>query len=399
MSEDLSKSIIVKFVDTDMSEVIKDELRNTLKLKKLHSAKKMEHSKVELLELHEEDDLDTFIKVLHNHPGTHYAQLNHRLYPYAAEDYFSKQWGLCNQGIADVSGNIGIKGIDINISSAWNITKGCDNVLVAVLDTGTDIDHIDLKNNIAAFSDLTEDLEIKQWDFAKGDVEGFMSLTQAAHGTMTSGIIAGEGRVGISGVAPNIKLLPLKFMSAEHGYTSDAVEAIEYAEKCGVKIVNCSWGTPQDNPALLHHITNSSMLFVVAAGNDGNNIKDKPAYPASYDLPNLITVGAINNQGELAMFSNYGSQVHVAAPGVFIYTTVPSQSNDNYSISSGTSLAAPFVSGIAALILSVNSSLTADKIKSILMDNVNILDGLKGKIASGGIVDAYKALIAAKSDV
>ncbi|TYQ16376.1 UNVERIFIED_CONTAM: YD repeat-containing protein [Acetivibrio alkalicellulosi] len=210
------------------------------------------------------------------------------------------------------------------------------------------------------------------------------------HGTHVAGIIAAvENELGICGVAPNIKILPVKFINGNSGYTSDAINAIAYAEDMGASIANISWGGTQYNQALKDSMENSSMLFVCAAGNNGLDTSSAPIYPANFDLPNIISVGALNNRGSLAYFSSYGIGVDVAAPGTEIISTLP---EGNYGKLSGSSMAAPFVTGIAALLISIEPDITSSDMADRIKTNVVVSPKLSGKVASGGRVDADAVL-------
>ncbi|MFC5404398.1 S8 family serine peptidase, partial [Cohnella soli] len=269
------------------------------------------------------------------------------------------------------------------------------------LDTGIDVTHPDLANNIYTNPNEIPDNgidddgngymdDVHGYDFANGDATVFDSATDDKHGTHVAGIIAAEANdIGVRGVAPGVSLLPLKFITGGSGYTSDAIEAIEYAQTMGVSILNVSFGGPDNNPALRDALAQSGMLIVAAAGNHGGSVDTTPVYPASYTLANLISVTAIDNQGKLASFAGYGSTVDVAAPGVGIVSTLP---NESYGALSGTSMAAPFVTGIAALLKSKYPDLTNAQIFSRIRANVTSATALKGKVSSGGFVSASAAL-------
>lgn len=344
-------------------------------------------------------------------PAIEYIEPNYRLYPLgtpiSGDNYAANQWGLKNYGQI-INGYTGVAGIDINLETAWLITQGDPDVLVAVIDTGVDISHPDLvgsmwinANEIPANGvDDDENGFIDDycgWDFNNKDNSVFDSATEDRHGTHCSGTIAATcNLVGITGVAPGVKILPLKFMNTGGGDTADAIAAIEYARTAGAKIVNCSWGGADDSIALRDAIASSDMLFIAAAGNEGKNIDDIPLYPASFDLPNIITVAAIDNQGKLASFpsngasSNFGPQsVDVAAPGLYIYGTLP---ENKYGYLSGTSMAVPHVSGIAALVASAGyTDITVIKQRILISAGLNPLPSLSGKILTGGLVDATAA--------
>lgn len=409
------KEIIVKYTnETELTTNIAiNAIKQKLKPQKLERKKIIagSHSKLELLETGADDDVNYIAEALSKEENVEFAVPNHKITlspvnyrkePKKPNDpMFKKQWGLQNTG-QSIEKQKGTLGIDIDILKAWQITKGSPNVVVGVLDTGIDINHNDL-NNKFFINKLEESNNAKDndengytgdlngWDFANDDNTVFDDLYEDSHGTHVTGIIAAESgnSIGVSGVAPNIKILPLKFISFDGGYIADAIEAIEYAEKLGVKIINCSWSGPEYNEALKYTIENSDILFVCAAGNNTSDISMFPVYPASYDLPNVISVAAVNNNGGLCSFSNYGSKVNVAAPGEKVISTLP---NNQYAFEDGTSMAAPFVTGIAALLKSYNSKLTPEQMKNIIINNGKKINQLTDYVGSGGIVNAYLTL-------
>jgi subtilisin family serine protease len=227
--------------------------------------------------------------------------------------------------------------VDINALEASAITNGDSNLVVAVIDDGVNFSHPELAGRAwtnpgeVPNNNLDDDAngyvdDVNGWDFFHGD-KTVHDPTEDRHGTHVSGTIAAsiDGQ-GVVGVAPNVKIMALKFLGPEGGYTSDAILAIQYAKAEGAKISNNSWGGPYGpyDQALYDAINNSGSLFVAAAGNDGSNNDAYPVYPASYDLPNILSVAAVDNQGKLASFSNYGAtSVDISAPGVGILSSVP----------------------------------------------------------------------------
>jgi len=227
--------------------------------------------------------------------------------------------------------------VDINALEACAITNGDSNLVVAVIDDGVNFSHPELAGRAwtnpgeVPNNNLDDDAngyvdDVNGWDFFHGD-KTVHDPTEDRHGTHVSGTIAAsiDGQ-GVVGVAPNVKIMALKFLGPEGGYTSDAILAIQYAKAEGAKISNNSWGGPYGpyDQALYDAINNSGSLFVAAAGNDGSNNDAYPVYPASYDLPNILSVAAVDNQGKLASFSNYGAtSVDISAPGVGILSSVP----------------------------------------------------------------------------
>src|SRR5829696_5944725 len=274
-------------------------------------------------------------RALERRPEVEYAQPNFTYYPagYADEPRFGELWGLNNTGQ-----NGGTSNVDINALEASAVTNGDSNLVVAVIDDGVDFSHPELagrawtnpgevpNNNLDDDNNGYID-DVNGWDFYNRD-KTVHDAGVDAHGTHVSGTIAASvNGQGVVGVAPNVKIMALKFLGPEGGYTSDAILAIQYAKAEGAKISNNSWGGGPYSPfdqALYDAINNSGSLFVAAAGNDGSNNDAYPVYPASYDLPNILSVTAVDNQGKLASFSNYGAtSVDISAPGVGILSSVP----------------------------------------------------------------------------
>jgi subtilisin family serine protease len=244
---------------------------------------------------------------------------------------FSQQWGLYNDGQA-VRGYKGSAGIDMDAPQAWDIITDGTEVIVAVVDTGCDMQHPDLAENIWYNSEEIPDDgfdndgngyvdDVVGWDFADGDNNPYDA---SGHGTHVAGIIAavGNNQKGIAGVAWRARIMPVRIMNAfDEGTTADAIKAIGYAVANGAKIINCSWGGSGNSNALRHVIENADALFVCASGNYGQNADSTPYYPAGYTSANIISVAASDPLDQLAWFSNFGkTSVDVAAPGVRIYS-------------------------------------------------------------------------------
>ncbi len=238
-------------------------------------------------------------------------------------------------------------------------------------------------------------------DFTNDDSD---PLDDSSHGTHVAGIIGAQGNNGIGGVGVNwtVHLVALKFLDKNgEGNTANAAEAIDYAVKAGARVINASWGGPAFSFALFKAIRNAAnqgVLVVAAAGNEGSNSDTQPEYPASYDLPNVISVAATDAGDGLVDFSNYGARtVDLGAPGDDIYSTVPKFANPSgYAYFSGTSMAAPFVSGAAALYLSHTPSATVTQVRDALLQTVDPLPALVGKTVTGGRLDLGRALGAAQ---
>jgi subtilisin family serine protease len=315
---------------------------------------------------------------------------------------FNDQWALANSGQRG-----GKQGADISATLAWATTTGSEDLVVAVLDTGVDYTHEDLMENMwvrPAEMDPYQDSELGTID----DEHGFNAIDSAAdpmddngHGTHCAGIIGAEGENdrGIAGVNWKVKIMPLKFMNAGgFGSTKDAIEAINYVidrKKAGVnvRIISASWGSTQKSRALedvIRKAYESDILFVAAAGNSTVDNDRQPHFPSSYNVPNVISVAALDRNDQLAKFSNYGAKsVAVAAPGVEILST---WLGNSYEEKSGTSMATPVVSGIAALILAQHPRMSVTDLRKKLMDSTDPIVALKGKTVTGGRINAAKAL-------
>lgn len=313
---------------------------------------------------------------------------------------FEEQWALANSGQRG-----GKQGADISAMHAWLTTTGSDKVVVAVLDSGVDYTHEDLAPNMwkrPASIAPYQDAELGTIE----DENGYNAIENAGdpmdengHGTHCAGIIGAEGgnNIGITGVNWKIRIMPLKFMNAGgFGTTKDAIEAINYVidrKKAGVnvRVISASWGGTQRSRALQEVIQKAyenDILFVAAAGNSSVNNDRSPHYPSSY--PNVLSVAALDRHDQLAKFSNYGvKSVAVAAPGVDILST---WLGNAYEEKSGTSMATPVVSGIAALILAENPRISVDQLKKRLLASTDPIVALKGKTATGGRINAAKAL-------
>ncbi|MFP6807667.1 MAG: S8 family serine peptidase [Pseudomonadales bacterium] len=313
-------------------------------------------------------------------------------------------WGLRNTGQ-----NGGLSGIDINPKSAWDISTGTA-VVVAVTDTGIRYTHQDLHANM-----WTNPGEIPGNgvdDDSNGyvdDVYGINTITGSGdpmddndHGSHIAGTIAATAFDGNphAGVAYSAKLMALKFLSSTgSGDISHSIELIEYAIDHGADIINASWGGGGYSQALADAIAaanQAGILFVAAAGNDSRNNDTTPSYPSNYDVENIVSVAAIDRAGTLANFSNYGEMtVDIAAPGVEIYSSV-SGSDTAYSSYAGTSMAAPHVAGVAALLVSEFPGIGVQELKQRLFTSITPLTSLYGRVLTGGMVNASAALAIAE---
>jgi subtilisin family serine protease len=292
-------------------------------------------------------------------------------------------------------------GVDIDSIPAWGVTLGNSSTIVAVLDTGIDLNSPDFAGKIwtNSVNDASEGYpnDVHGWNFINNTPN---VQDDNGHGTHVSAIIAAEGNnnYGVVGVDPSAQIMPLKFLDSNgNGSTDDAVSAIYYAVQHGASVINASWGGIGGSPALqtaIAYANAHNVVFVTAAGNDGTDNDQIPSYPASYLEPNELSVAAVDQNGNLASFSNYGgSTVNLAAPGVNIISDVPTSIDPSgLETLSGTSMSTAYVSGVAALVAGYDRSLTAAQIVQRLDSTTKPLPSLTGKTISGGMVDAYNAL-------
>lgn len=282
-------------------------------------------------------------------------------------------WGLENNGAT------GLVDADIDASQAWNYGTST-SVVVAVIDTGIDYTHPDLQANIwtntreVAGNGIDDDSngyvdDIRGWNFVAGTNN---PMDDNSHGTHVAGTIAAVGNngIGVTGVAWNAKVMALKFLdSSGSGLLSGAVSAIDYARTNGAKIINASWGGGSFSSVLdsaIQRFYSAGGIFIAAAGNEASNNATVGSYPANYN--NVISVAASTSSDTLASFSNYGTNVEIAAPGASILSTVPGNA---YSSFSGTSMAAPHVAGAMALLWGQAPSLTPAQLTDLVMANTD----------------------------
>lgn len=294
----------------------------------------------------------------------------------------------------------------ISAPAAWNTTTGSSSLIVGVIDTGIDYTHPDLLANL--WHNPGESFSNGRDNDADGIVNDYYGANfvdpahptgnvwdDNGHGTHVAGIIGAVGNngVGVVGVNWHVQLMALKFLDASgSGYTSGAVEAIDYALAHGARVLNASWGGGGFDQALSDALTrakNAGVLFVAAAGNAGQNNDSTPNYPSNYAQDNVIAVAASDQTGHPAWFTNYGATtVDLYAPGVNIWSTWP---GGGFKALSGTSMATPFVTGAVALLEAAHPTWTYSQVVSALRNSVDH-SAVFGNVAWGGQLDVAAAL-------
>lgn len=353
--------------------------------------------------------------------------------PYA-DSYASYQWAFLNTGElrlvpshtaavdAAITGSPALSAdgtvrsleeIDMNIVPAWkkyDAKSGKRQVIVALIDTGVDITYPELSGSIwTNTGEIPGDGidndgngyidDVYGWNFYDNNAQVFTGADDN-HGTHSAGTIAaarnGIGTVGICDPA-YVKIMVIKTLGTSSGVgtVSNVVKAIRYAQANGASICNLSFGTMKYSEELYQAIKDSEMLFIVAAGNgdasgNGYSIDEQPMYPASFELDNIISVANLRFDGQLDRASNYGVRsVDLAAPGNYILSTI---TGNDYAYMSGTSMAAPMVTGTAAMLYSCDASLSLMDVRNRILQSARPLESLSGKVATGGMLDAGAAM-------
>ena len=361
-----------------------------------------------------------------------------------SDKYFIYQWGMENRGDFKYNEQVGgklvkqpvtsvkaVSGIDISLPEARaKYSGGRRETIVAIIDTGVDYRHEDLQNVLwvnkgeIPGNGIDDDGngyvdDVNGWNFYD-DNNVIYNGKDDAHGTHIAGtIVANNNTKGVTGIAGNstVKIMVLKALGGddESGSTSGIIDAIKYAESMGATICNFSFGTDKPDRYLEEAIKDSDMLFVVAAGNGdentgiGYNIDTRPIYPASYRYNNIITVANLQADGNLHTSSNYSNNhVDLAAPGARILSTIDTASfnagyasgkmSSPYAYMTGTSMAAPYVVGTAALLYSDFPGITISQVRQSILGGVKVLPELVGKVSTGGMLNADGAYAYALSN-
>jgi subtilisin family serine protease/subtilisin-like proprotein convertase family protein len=340
------------------------------------------------------------------------------------DPFLGQQWSHDNSGQL-ILGSPGTAGADISSIAAWDVTIGSGDVIIAVIDTGVDYTHPDLAGNMwtnpgeIAGNGIDDDGngfvdDIHGWDFGEQDNDPQDDDPNGGHGTLCAGVIGAVGNngIGIAGVAWNVKIMALKVINSQQGgffSTAAIIGSHDYASMMigrGVNLVasNNSYGAfgpgfYEDAPEgfvaekdAIQRFVDTGATFVASAGNDGHD-NDNPefkAFPASYNIPGVITVAATDNNDGLANFSNWGAEtVDLGAPGVSVYTTTY---GGGYAYVNGTSFSGPTVAGAVALLKSVRPTASAIEVKQALINGVDPIPSLQGRVVSGGRLNVAESL-------
>ncbi len=310
-------------------------------------------------------------------------------------------WGLDNQGQ-----NGGVADVDIDAPEGWDVIHDASSVVVAMLDSGIRYSHEDLRGNrwINPAETAGNGLDDDQNEFVD-DVYGINALTGTGdpmddygHGTHIASIVGAVGNNGrgVTGVAWKVQLMACKMLD-EHGdgTISAAIQCLDYARLKGAHIINASWQDTDYSEALrsaLVRVREAGIIVVAAAGNGGTDLDLTPTYPAAYGLDNLVAVAAVNRSGELPGYSNYGAQrVDLAAPGSDIYAAW-NGADWTYTYYNGTSMAAPHVAGILALLKAAYPAESSRDLINRVLVSAKPLEALRHKCRAGGMASLARAL-------
>jgi len=357
---------------------------------------------------------------LNLNPNIEYAEKNliFHICVDPVDTHFSRLWGLKNTGQTD-----GTYDADIDAPEAWDIFTGSSDIVVAVIDSGIDYEHIDLQANIwtnpgeTGGGKETDGIDNdgngykddwRGWNFVNNNNDPMDDYSYIYHGTHVAGTIGAVGNndTGVTGVNWNVKLMAVKSMNSQGGgTTANAIKAIDYSTKNEAHLSNNSWAGPGYSQALFDAISRAKdkdKLFVAAAGNFGERLNwydndQTPVYPASYNLDNIIAVLSTDHNDCLSSFSHYGHySVDIGAPGGSltggvedIYST---KRGNDYQYLAGTSMATPYVAGVAALALGKCPPLLYSQLKTRILNKSDYLSSLNNKCVSSGRVNAYSVI-------
>ncbi len=366
------------------------------------------------------------LSLLEVHPDVEFIEPNYVLSLDPNEDSGGQSAQGVAPGATDSYGQSGAA--QTQVTDSWAVAKPYNQgikPIVAVVDTGVDIRHAVFANSNSIWENSAEKNGVSGVDDDSNgyvdDINGWNFVANSGsmyddknHGTHVAGIILGVGQdiLKVPVREAKIKIMPLKFLDANgSGTTANAINAIYYAVNNGAKIINNSWGGTSYSRSLhdaYKFAYDNNVVLVSAAGNSGVNIDSTPMYPASYDTPSNISVGSSTSSDQRSYFSNYSSSlVHLFAPGSSITSTIPGahcniEANiyaNCFQSLSGTSMAAPFVAGLAAMIVREATQLSAYQIKGIVLGSADLTTALNNLAAVEGRANALRAINQAKSAV
>ncbi|HEY0008708.1 MAG TPA: S8 family serine peptidase, partial [Tepidisphaeraceae bacterium] len=344
-----------------------------------------------------ETNLETVAATLRNNPLVEFVEPNYLIKADEVspdDPQFAEQWALRNAtGAGSQSSS------DIGAARAWDATTGSEKTLVAVIDSGIDFTHPDLKanqwtNRVERRNNKDDDLngrtdDLNGWDWVAQSSGG---KDESGHGTAVAGIIAAHGnnRLGISGVMWRAGLMNLRVLDGTGtGDVAAAVEAIDYAVAHGAHVINCSWGTDFASGALAKAVERAGrrgVMIIASAGNSGSNIDAAPHYPASYNYPHVVSVASTDKNDQLTSWSNWGAtRATIAAPGVEILST---KMGGGYEQVSGSSASTALATGVVGLIKTLRPRLKAESVRAMLLKGSRLHAALDGKVSTGGILSA-----------
>ena len=381
-------------------------------IKAMQAMKKHGLNRIYLAEFSSEENLAEVLERLNRDPRVEYAEPNYEVKAdiFPDDPDFSKLWGMENW---EQTG--GTTDADIDASDAWDTHTGSHEVVIAVIDTGVDYNHEDLAENIWTNPGETVGNGID--DDGNGcidDIHGcnFVNfynpignpMDDNGHGTHCAGTIGavGDNGIGVVGVNWSVNIMPIKFLnSSGSGSTDGAIASVNYATLMGVDIMSNSWGGGGFSQSLEDAISaanEAGILFVAAAGNSNSNNDLYPHYPSSYDVPNVVSVAATDHNDNKASFSCYGTtSVDLGAPGVNIYSTVPTGSCElcdlsGYKYLGGTSMATPHVAGAAGLLKEKYPVISGGDLKIRLLGGVEHIPSMDGITVTGGRLSVFNSM-------
>ena len=425
-----NNEILVKLREGKKRNFLASKSLSELGIKSIKKEMNLDIGTFMVVRAQDEKSLKSAISLLSNDPTVEYAEPNYiysvnpiagdktalkklphseGLDPFAPvpnDPRFKDLWGLRNTGSNEPNGRAaGVEGADVNALAAWDITKGSRQVRIAVIDTGIDYTHPDLKRNMWVNSaelngkkGVDDDGngyvdDVYGYDFANNDADPMDGNGHGTHCAGTIGAVHNDG-VGVAGVMDQVTLVPIKFLDdSGSGSLDAAIQSIDYATKMNVDLMSNSWGGGGRSEALneaIKRAADKGIIFTAAAGNSSSNNDSSESYPANYDQPNVISVAALTAQNSLASFSSYGrNKVHIAAPGHNVLSTVP---GNKYDVYSGTSMATPHVSGVIGLLLAKEGRMDLETLRERVMMTGVPVAGLRGKTITSSRVDAYNLL-------